>query len=98
MDFERAQKSEQQLRLEKLQSLNVKEKLVLFELAYRLGVTPRKETTTKFLTQLHPGHLAGLYEKWHQLDMRVSEQGTDIASLSDEEMETLLGAVMDGQE
>lgn len=87
-----------QKQLEKLQGLNQKEKLVLFSLAYRLGVTPKKETTTNFLSQLHSDHLAGLAEKWHEVDMKAREQGTDIASLSDEEVETILAEVIGEQQ
>lgn len=94
MNFEKTPKSEQQLKLEKLQGLNHKEKLVLFEVAYRLGVTTKKETTTNFLTTLHPDHLTGLYDKWHELSMRVSGQGTDVAGSSEEVIESLLNEVL----
>ncbi len=94
MNFEKTPRSEQQLKLEKLQGLNHKEKLTLFELAFRLGVTSKKETTTNFLTTLHPDHLTGLYEKWHEFSMRVSDQGTDITSFSEEEIESLLNEVL----
>lgn len=98
MNFEQpTNKSESQTQLEKLQQLHQKEKLALFELAYRMGVTPKQETTTNFLSQLHSDHLTGLYEKWHELDMKVSEQGTDIASLSSEEVEILLQEVIGKQ-
>lgn len=96
MNFERPAKShESQMRLEKLQSLSHKEKLVLFELAYRIGVTPRKETTTNFLSQLHPDHLAGLSEKWQEVTRQVGDQGREMTDLSDAEMETLLAEVID---
>lgn len=90
-------KSESQSRLEKLQGLSHKEKLVLFELAYRIGVTPKRENTTNFLSQLHPDHLTGLFEKWHEVDRRAAEQGTDVASLTDEEVEALFQEVMGEQ-
>ncbi len=99
MNLERptAKSPESQLQLETLQKLNHKEKLWLFELAYRLGVTSKKETTTNFLSQLHPNHLMGLYEKWHAVDMKAGEQGMDIASLSDEETESILTEVVGEQ-
>lgn len=94
MNFEKTPKSKQQLKMEKLQRLNHKEKLVLFEVAYRLGVTAKKETTTNFLTTLHSDHLTGLSEKWHELSMRVSELGVDMASVSREDLNELLGEVL----
>lgn len=98
MNFEQpTNKSESQAQLEKLQGLNHKEKLVLFELAQRIGVTRNKETSTNFLSKLHADHLAGLYEKWHELDMKAGEQGMDIASLSNEEVETLLQEALGDQ-
>lgn len=89
--------SERQKQLEKLQGLSHKEKLVLFNLAYRIGVTTKKETTTNFLSQLHPDHLTGLFEKWHALDMKAGEQGTNIDSLEESEIETLLQEVIGEQ-
>lgn len=93
--------SEKQLRqqqLEKLQSLSAKEKLVLFELAVRLGVTSKKETTTNFLSQLHAGHLTGLFETWHEFDMRLRDQGMDVSMLSNEEQKDLMEEVIGVQQ
>lgn len=93
--------SEKQLRqeqLEKLQSLSAKEKLVLFELAFRLGVTSKKEATTNFLSQLHAGHLAGLFEVWHAFDMKLRDQGMDVAMLSDAEKEDVMEEAMGVQQ
>ncbi len=99
MNFERpaAKSPESQAQLETLQKLNHKERFWLFELAYRLGVTSKKETTTNFLSQLHSDHLMGLFEKWHAVDMKAGEQGVDIASLSDEEIESILAEVVGEQ-
>lgn len=94
MNFEKTSKPAQQLKLEKLQGLNHKEKLVLFELAYQLGVTPKKEVSTNFLTQLHLDHLMELYEKWHELDMKAGERGISVSSLSEIEVDDLLSEVL----
>lgn len=89
---------ERQKQLEKLQSLSTKEKLVLFKIAFRIRVTTREEITTNFLSQLHPDHLTELYQKWHELDMKASEQGMNIASLSKEEIDALLQEVLGEQQ
>ena len=99
MSFEQsAVVSERQRQLEKLQKLSAKEKLILFELALLLGVTSKKETTTNFLSQLHKDHLAGLYEAWHAFDMKLRDQGMDVAMLSDEEKKDLIEETMGVQQ
>lgn len=99
MPFEQsANVSERQKQLEKLQGLPHKEKIVLFKLAFRLGVTNKEEVSTNFLSQLHPGHLMGLHQKWHELDMKASEQGMNIASLKETEVDALLQEVIGEQQ
>ncbi|MFA9262169.1 MAG: hypothetical protein ACEQSB_02305 [Undibacterium sp.] len=82
--------------LAKLQGLAARERWVFLDLAYQLGATGgKKEVTTNFLSQYDVADLRRLSEAWHALEQQAADLGTDIGSLSEEEVREMIQSVVE---
>jgi|GEM_PF-5526442 len=81
--------------LERLQSLQGKERLVFLDLVHRLGATNTREVSTNFLSQYQLDDLHKLDRAWEKVSQDVSDFGGGVSDLSDEQIEGIVTKVIE---